>query len=851
MSQSQLTQRTRDAVAGAGRRARRIRKPRKLIAAAVAGLTAVVGLALAGWLAITWTELRWYQVNGHESVFWVRFWSAALVWLGFTLVGFAILHTTARAAWRCVGERVRAPRATALVCLILTGWLSVTQATNWQVFRLAADQSPFGTVDPQTGRDIGFFVFTLPALESLLTWLVNILALAIVLLITILLLSSRLDEGGAVRVSGRRAQAAGAVLSAGLLLTLAGGSVIRIWQASFSTVGSPLAGAGYTDVHARIPGLVVLALLALAVAVLLLLTARQLRWRLVLGGLAALVAVSYGFGQLIPGLVQRYLATPNEATREAPYIQRNIDLTRDAYGLADVAARAYKGLAAVAGTASATAREQLAEAPIWTPDTVAQAFNQLQTIRPYYQLSAINYDRYSFGGEKHQVLVAAREIAASGLPAGAQTWVNQHLVYTHGFGLAMSSASQISGQGFPTFLIGDVPPRVSLPADQSSGASALDITQPRIYFGPDQSGYVLVNTGIEEFDYPAGVENVTCHCANSDTGVPVGGLLSRAAWALRFGSPDLLLSDYVHADSRIIASRNVMTLAHKLAPWLVYDASYPAIVDGRLVWIMEGYTSSNHFPYSQPTGAINYQRDSVRVVVDAFTGQIHFYANGDDPIRDAWARIYPGVISPAEQTPAAVKAHFRPPMKQFTTQAGVFAKYHMTEASVFYNQEDLWRRPTAADGNVVAAQYVMWRPPREADAGLYLLQPFSLPNRDNLVGWMAMATEPNATAERTVYRLGKDRVTLGAAQVTARINQDPKISQQLTLWNQPGSELVFGNMLVLPVADSVAYVQPLFLRASQSGAITELVGVIVVNGSRVELGKDLTTALAAAYPDGK
>lgn len=851
MSQSQLTQRTRDAVAGAGRRAKRIRKPRKLLVVGAIVLALVVALALAVWLAITWTDLRWYQVNGHENVFWVRIWSATLVWLGFTIVGFAILHTAARAAWRCVGESVRAPRATALVCLALAGWLSAGQAKNWQVFRLAADQSPFGTADPQTGRDIGFFVFTLPALENLLTWLVNILALATVLLITILLLSSRLDEGGAVRVSGRRAQAAAAVLTSGLLLALAGNSVITIWQASYSTVGSPLAGAGYTDVHARIPGLVILALLALAVALMLLVTARRLRWKLVLGGFAALVLASYGFGQVIPGLVQRYIATPNEATREAPYIQRNIDLTRDAYGLADVAARAYPGLSAVPKAAAATARAQLAEAPIWTPDTVAQAFNQLQTIRPYYQLSAINYDRYSFGGQKHQVLVAAREIATTGLPGGAQTWVNQHLVYTHGFGLAMSSASQTSGQGFPSFLIGDVPPRVALPAGQRAGASALDITQPRIYFGPDQSGYILVNTGIDEFDYPSGVDNVTCRCADANTGVQVGGPLSRAAWALRFGSPDLLLSDYVRSDSRIIVGRNITTLARKLAPWLVYDAAYPAIVDGRIVWIMEGYTSSNHFPYSQPTGGVNYQRDSVRVVVDAFTGQIHFYANGADPVRDAWARIYPGVISSADQTPTALQTHLRPPMKQFSTQASVFAQYHMTEAPVFYNQEDLWRRPTDSNGNVIAAAYVMWQPPGEKEAGLYLLQPFSLPNRDNLVGWMAMSTEPNTSVERTVYRLGKDRVTLGAAQVSARINQDPTISQQLTLWNQPGSQLVFGNMLVLPVAESVAYVQPVFLRASQSGAITELVGVIAVNGSRVELGKGLTEALAKAYPGGK
>jgi uncharacterized membrane protein (UPF0182 family) len=309
----------------------------------------------------------------------------------------------------------------------------------------------------------------------------------------------------------------------------------------------------------------------------------------------------------------------------------------------------------------------------------------------------------------------------------------------------------------------------------------------------------------------------------------------------------MFFSRYLTPDSRIFLNRGVVQRARKIAPWLSYDTPYAAIADGRIVWIMDAHTSTNHYPYSQtlPDGT-NYLRDSVKVTVDAFTGDITFYANGDDPIRDAWARIYKTVITPGTQMPAAVARHLRAPKELFSAQASIYRRYHMTDTMVFYNQEDLWQTPKDSAGKPLQAQYVMLELPGLAGKGMYLLQPYSLPNRDNLVGWMATACEPGVFGDRTVYRLPKERVTLGAAQVSARINQDPKIAQQLTLWNQPGSTVLFGDMLVLPIEGAVAYIQPIFLQA-QNSAITQLASVVAVNGNRVEIAPTLDAALAKAY----
>lgn len=810
--------------------------------AAVTAALAVVALMGVAWV---WTDYQWYVSLGQQSVFWTSTLSQAAVWLICAAVGFAVLYMSARAAWLIVSKKQRYPRLTATASAFLAGILAWTMSQQWMVFRLAAAQSPFGLVDPQFGRDVGFFVFTLPAFELLYRWLNGLVIIAILTVIAIAL-SNRLDVAGKIPARWWQLKKVLSALGGILMLAVALNSYIAVWRISYSPAGQ-IFGASYSDITAALPAFWIMTALSVTLAVVLFATAGRRGFKVVAWSLAA-----YGLAGILlvgvwPIIVQNYVATPNEATLEQPYRARNIAMTRAAFDLSGVDGVQYPALESITASQSAEARNLLSDATVWTPGSVTQAFTQLQTIRPYYKLSSIDFDRYKVNGELRQVLVAARQIDPSGLPANARTWVNTHLVYTHGYGLAISSTSQTTDRGFPTFLVGDVPTTVA--ATVATGSPALATTEPRIYFGPDMSGYAVVNTALDEFDYPMGQKNATSRYTAG--GAPVGAGLARLAWAVRLSSDQFVFSGYLRSDSRVLLYRGIKERAVKIAPWLTYDDPYPAIVNGRVTWILDAYTASDHFPNSQPLAdGTNYLRNSVKVTVDAYSGDIRFYANGDDPIRDAWAKIFPTVITPHSEMSAAIADHVRAPQRLFSAQAEVYRTYHMTDPTVFYNREDLWQIPKDAKGAPIKPSYLMLDLPnaagRSTGKAMYLLQPFSLPNRDNLVGWMATACDPAAYGRRTVYLLPKARVILGQQQVGARINQDPKISQQLTLWNQPGNSVVFGNMLVLPVVGTVAYIQPVFLQA-QNSAMSQLVSVIAVNGDRVEIDSTLAGALAKAY----
>jgi uncharacterized membrane protein (UPF0182 family) len=825
---------------------KRLSWSKKVALWAGAALAAVTVLGILAWVANVWTDYQWYLSVGQQDVFWTTSLSQAAVWLVFAVAGFVVLHLSTRAAWRVISEKPRLVRVTAFACAVLAAALAAAMSQQWMVFRLAASGQSFGVPDLQFGSDVGFFVFVLPAFELLYQWL-NGLTFVAVVAVAAITASSRMRVIDTIPVQWAHLKRILFRLAGLLMIAVSLNYWIAVWRISYSPAGQ-IFGASYSDIVAALPAFWIMCALSAALALMLFVQASSRAWKAVFVTTAVYATAALLLTVVWPWAVQTYIATPNEATLEQPYRARNIAMTRAAFDLSAVEGVQYAGLESLSASASADAARVLADATVWTPDSVGQAFNQLQTIRPYYKLSAIDFDRYRIGGELRQVLVAARQIDPKGLPSNAQTWVNTHLVYTHGYGLAISSASKTTNQGFPTFLVGDVPSVVA--SSVASEAISLEMDEPRIYFGPDMTGYAVVNTGIDEFDYPAGDKNATTRY--SAGGTPVGSFLSRLAWSVRLGSDQLLFSGYVKADSRILLYRGVKERAAKLAPWLTYDEKpYPAIVDGRVVWILDAYTSSDHYPNSQPLASgVNYLRNSVKVVMDAYSGEIHFYANGTDPIRDAWATIYPSIITSQDQMPASVADHLRAPVKMFSAQADAYRAYHMTDPTVFYSREDLWDVPKDAAGKPMQPSYLMLDLPDAAGAptgkAMYLLQPFSLPNRDNLVGWMATACDPGKYGTRTVYLLPKSRVTLGPRNIAARINQDPRISQQLTLWSQPGNSVLFGTMLVMPVENSVAYVQPVFLQA-QDNAMTQLVSVIVVNGDRVEFASTLVDALARAY----
>ena len=821
-----------------------MKSTRSKVLAGVATVAALLlGLLLAIAFARLFTEYQWYRSLDQQSVYTVRLVSRALLWAAASAFAFGILYLNARMAQRLVEMTGYASKVVlgAVVALSMLAGLSLS--AHWMTFRLAAAQAPFGLEDPLFGKDVGFFVFTLPALELLGAWANGLVVLAVIVVLGIVLVPSRPGVTAGLSGSWWKLKSVMSVLLGFLTLWAGFNYWISIWGLSISS-GTQISGASYTDVHARIPALWILATTSIIVAGVLFATARSRRWTLLVTALSAWALLALTLGTVWPTVVQTYSVAPNEAARELPYIARNIKMTREAFALTPVRGTQYSAVPTLTPEASTQAVAALTNARIWTPSTVKRAYTQLQTIRPYYRLSNIDTDRYVVNGEPQQVLVAAREVDTSSLPKRAQTWVNQHLVYTHGYGMVIGSASTATGAGFPQMLVGDVPPATSA---EASDSPELETTQPRVYFGPDTTDYAVVNTGIDEFDYPLGETNVTCR-NKTGAGVSVGSLLSRVAWAMRLGSDQLIFSDYIKPDSRILMNRDVASRVTKLAPWLSYDKHpYPALVDGRITWILDAYTSSDHYPYSQPlSDGTNYLRNSVKVTVDALTGETTFYAFGDDPIRDAWAKIFPSVITPAtEMTPSLVR-HLRYPKRFLSAQADIYRTYHMTDPTVFYNEEDLWQTPDD-NGGRVEPSYLMLDLPDSPAAALYLMQPYEPSGGDNMIGWMAASCGPAEYGRQTVYLLPKERVVLSAQQVRAQINQDPTISPQLSLWNQRGSKVLFGEMLVLPVADTVTYIQPIFLQAEEN-AISELVGVVAVNGDHVEMGGTLSAALTKAFP---
>ena len=474
-------------------------------------------------------------------------------------------------------------------------------------------------------------------------------------------------------------------------------------------------------------------------------------------------------------------------------------------------------------------RQTLKNVRLWDPGIMAQSYAQLQSIRPYYEFPDVDVDRYTIDGVRQQVLVSAREMNSKLLPSTAQTWVNQHLVYTHGFGLVMSPVNEADPRGMPKFIIGDVPPRTS---------TDLKTEQPRIYYGEATTNYVVVDTGIKEFDFPLGEKNAYYEYKGTG-GVAIGSLPRRLAWALHLGSSQILFSQYVKPESRVLIRRDLNSRLEALAPWLQYEKdAYPVLIDGRIKWVVDAYTSSEWFPYSEGipgSPQTKYLRNSVKVVVDAFDGSTTFYAfDPADPVLQAWRNVFPSLVVDGSKIPSGVRDHFRYPQGLFMAQAEVYRTYHMTDPRVFYNKEDQWEIPGERQGKTMEPFFVLMKLPGQTQEAFYIMSPYTPRNRDNMIGWVAANSDPDKYGERTVYLFPKERVVLGPEQVSAQINQDSIISPQLSLWNQRGSSAIFGNMLVIPIKDSIVYIQPLYLQAEQT-AIPELTRVIVVYADRVEM----------------
>lgn len=786
----------------------------------VFGLWAAL-LFLPGRLLGLWVMWEWFRDLGYESVLWTQ-WQArvALFFIGWAMAAL-FLGLNAWLAARAAGRSPRLWLGLALAAGFLFGLAAQGQ---WERALLALNAEPFGVRDPIFGLDVGWYVFQWPLwafLQEIAQWgLIPLSALFPLLL----------------PVPRRWRWAHLSVLAAVFFLLMAVGYRFDAYRLLYTE--RPIAfGAGYADLHARLPVLNLLSVLMVLLAAGMLL---NLWWRrpiLLAAGFGGWLALALIGLEVYPGLIQSLVVRPNELVRESPYIAYSIAFTRRAYGLDRFEERVFSPREAPTPEEIQASAQILEGIRLWDYRPLLQTLQQLQSIRPYYVFADVDVDRYRIDGMYRQVMLSVRELDLEALPPQARTWVNRHLVFTHGYGAVVVPVRAFTPEGLPEFLLKDIPP-----------VGALPLTRPQIYFGERTVDFALVNTTVPEFDYPRGEENVTT-TYQGRTGVRLGGLARRALFALYFGDPNLVLSGALTPESRILFWRDIRTRLQRLAPFLRLDPDpYAVILDGRIVWVADAYTWTDRYPYSQPHGDLNYIRNSVKAVVDAYDGTVTFYVVEDEPLIRAWRRIFPALWRDFSEMPEALKSHLRYPEGLFRIQAEIFRTYHVQDPRTFYNKEDVWAIPMeifGAEPQPMEPYYVLTRLDPGGPVEFVLILPFTPSGRQNMIAWMAARSDPGRYGEVFLYRLTKERLIFGPQQIEARIDQEPTISAQLTLWSQRGSQVIRGNLLVIPIGQAFLYVEPLYLLAEQ-GQIPELKQVIVATEQRVAMAPTLEQALAQA-----
>jgi uncharacterized protein len=736
------------------------------------------------------------------------------------------------------------------VSLIIGLLIALGEIDNWSTILRFLHQVPYGRNDPLFNKDISFYLFSLPIYIAFKNWLMLILLLASLMAGAIYFVHGEINIDRFPWSASPAAIAHGSVLL-GLYFALKTWAYILDRFLLLYDNNGVVVGAGYTDVHVELPVLWLLTGLAAAAAVVSWANVWLRTYRLPMAALVLVFGCSFLFAEVYPGLFERFYVKPSELQLEAPYLRRNIAATQEAYNLQRITVKPFAAEQDLSFQSLQDDRGTIDNIRLWDWQPLMDTYAQLQEIRTYYRFLDVDIDRYHLDGSYQQVMLSARELAPSLLAANAQTWVNLHLLFTHGNGVVMSPVTRKSAEGLPIFYLKDIPPIAS---------GGPTITEPRIYFGQSASDYVIVKTSIPEFDYPKGSDNVYANYNGAD-GIPISGAAWRTLFAWYFDDMNILLSRYITTQSRIMIHRNIQERVQTIAPFLQLDHDpYVVISDGRLYWMQDAYTTSDWFPYSQapPDADINYIRNSVKVVIDAYNGTVTFYVmDTADPIIATWRRIFPRLFKPFDAMPPDLQRHIRYPEDLFNIQALQYRAYHMSAPEVFYNREDLWqfpREPTALDGinapspTRMAPYYIMMRLPGESRTEFFLMLPMAPSQRENMIAWLAARCDLPDYGKLIVYEFPKEKLIYGPFQIEARINQNTEISQQISLWNQMGSRVIRGNLLVVPIRNSLLYVSPLYLRA-ESGQLPELKRVIAAYGDRVVMEETLPAALAALFKE--
>jgi uncharacterized membrane protein (UPF0182 family) len=811
-------------------------------------------------------DLLWFGALGFRAVFTTVWFTEIIVFavaagLSFTLLavnGLIAARTTSTSrgprGFRVVGRNAQGLpevielsldklplRLIVLVVALLAGlFIGAAQAGNWDTLLKWLHAAPFGRNDPLFGRDLGFYIFSLPVYEMLRGWALLIIFLSAVMSAAIYWVRGdiALQPDGWPILRSPAIRHLSALLAIYLLINAAG-YVLDRYDLMTSNNGVVF-GAAYTDVHLRMPLLMVLAGASVLAAVASAANVWLNNIRLPVAAIALVFALSLLQG-VIPGLFQSYWVKPDELRLESPYIAHNIALTRYGFALDRISGAPFPAKGKLTPQVLAENDVTIQNIRWWDPRPLRDTYKQLQELRLYYDFRDVDLDRYVIDGSYREVMLSARELNQTKLPADAQTWINQHFKFTHGNGVAMNPVNLFDQEGLPVFYVKDIPPQAP---------QEIRIERPEIYFGELTSNYVVVGGDNKEFDYAQGQENVYNTYQGRD-GVSLGSFWRRALFAWHFGDFKLLISGNVTGSNRMLFRRLIQERISRIAPFLSLDRDpYLVVNEGRLVWLQDAYTMSDALPYSQRTrtGGINYIRNSVKVAIDAYDGNPVFYlADPTDPIVRTYQNIFPSLFQPLDSMPASLRRHIRYPEDFFVIQAGMHGTYHMKDPEVFYNREDLWTFPKESQrGQTTTMQpyYTIMRLPGETREEFILMVPMVPNNRDNMVAWLAARCDGPNYGKVIEFTFSKEKLIYGPAQIEARIDQDTAISQQLSLWNQTGSRVIRGNLLVIPIDDTLLYVEPLYLSA-ESRQLPELKRLIATSGDRVVMASDVQSLFAA------
>ncbi|HEU4749064.1 MAG TPA: UPF0182 family protein [Gemmatimonadaceae bacterium] len=820
-----------------------------------------VALIVLPWLATFATDWLWFQEVGFRSVF-----TTSLVWrvMLFVIGGaiaFAFFYGNVRIARgpektfpvlyvnRGDGVPIDVSRTFSKVffpaALVLAFLSAVTASALWMTFLKALNGVTVGTDDPLFGRDLGFYLFDLPAIAVVLNTLVTLTLLALVASAALYWMRNEITlPPKRATATPRASRHIGGLLALLFVLIAIRLLLVATSNLLYSNTG-PLVGASYTDIHITLKGIYVSVVVAVLAAVWIVIGV--VRDRLAVSAVSAVVVyivVSVLARGVVPAAYQKLVVAPNELTREAPYLTHHIAATRKAWGLDSVEAQDLSGEATLTRADVAANATTVDNVRLWERELLKQTFGQLQEIRTYYDFVNVDDDRYMIDGKYRQVHLSARELNNQSLPT--RTFINERLTFTHGMGVTMAPVNQVTSEGLPVLFIKDLPPESSI---------SLKLSRPQVYYGELTNSYVFVGTGQREFDYPSGETNIYTNYTGKG-GVPLGSFVRRVLYAWQLGSLKILLSDDIAGNARILYRRNVLERATTAMPFLDFDADPYLVLDdaGQLKWILDAYTTSATYPYAQrTTNGTTYMRNSVKVVIDAYDGTVDAYiADTGDPVVRTYARIFEGIFKPLSALPADLRRHVRYPADLFRVQSTLHATYHMVEPATFYHREDQWQIPRTQGqqtGENPFMRHMIMRLPGEETAEYIFMTPFTPRGKDNLAAWMVARMDGENYGKLSVYRFPKQSLVYGPMQITNRINQDTEIARQITLWSQSGSRVIRGELLVIPIEESLIYVQPIYLRA-EGGSIPELKRVVVAHQSSVVMAETLEEGLNIVFGNG-